>query len=326
MHRLVIEISAGDRWRRRELRGPETKLRRNKDTAKDGSMSSHKRKTAPGGDVEHSLKRCFDVLKQLQRNPRASAFMMPVDWKVLKLPMYPKLIKHPMDLGTVQAKLDMSCYNTVSDFAADVRLVWSNALRFNVEGSDIYDAAMIMQNEFDAKMTDVRSGPLRETAGNTTASGGSGSGRLFSSAGALCGEALAGCKGVVREMRKHKDAQVFLEPVDWKVLGIKDYPTIIKRPMDLGTVMKRLDTGHYTSALDVAADVDLVWNNAMTYNQDHSYIYQAAAGLKVLQPFQVVSELELRWLAARRCCRCSRTARWPPWWQLREKQVSHRMS
>ena len=24
--------------------------------------------------------------------------------------------------------------------------------------------------------------------------------------------------------------------MDWKALGIKDYPTIIKRPMDLGTV------------------------------------------------------------------------------------------
>jgi len=102
-----------------------------------------------------------------------------------------------------------------------------------------------------------------------------------SSSDTLSGDALAQCKAVIRELRKHKDAAAFLEPVDWKALGIKDYPTIIKRPMDLGTVMKRLEAGQYSSVLDVAADVDLVWNNAMTYNQDESYIYNVAADLKM---------------------------------------------
>jgi len=98
--------------------------------------------------------------------------------------------------------------------------------------------------------------------------------------GELSGDLLAQCKAAVKEVRKHKDAAPFLDPVDWKSLGIKDYPTIIKRPMDLGTVMKRLEAGQYSSVLDVASDVDLVWSNAMTYNQDESYIYAIAAELK----------------------------------------------
>ena len=44
--------------------------------------------------------------------------------------------------------------------------------------------------------------------------------------------------------------------------------------------MKRLESGHYTSVLDVTADIDLVWSNAMAYNQDESYIYQVASDLK----------------------------------------------
>merc|ERR1712216_416077 len=59
-----------------------------------------------------------------------------------------------------------------------------------------------------------------------------------------------------------------------------DYPTIIKRPMDLGTVRKRLDNGEYMSVQQVAEDVDLTFKNAMTYNVDDSWIYQAARTLK----------------------------------------------
>ena len=120
---------------------------------------------------------------------------------------------------------------------------------------------------------------MRSGAGGGGVSGGRG-GASGVSSDALSGESLASCKTVVRDLRKHKDAHFFLEPVDWKALGIKDYPAIIKRPMDLGTIMKRLEAGHYSSVLDMAADVDLVWNNAMTHNQDESYIYQVAADLK----------------------------------------------
>ena len=61
------------------------------------------------------------------KNPAAGAFLVPVDWKALKLPTYPKIVKHPMDLGTVQSKLEASRYATVEAFVADVELVWKNA-------------------------------------------------------------------------------------------------------------------------------------------------------------------------------------------------------
>jgi len=237
-------------------------------------MSSKKQKVGSGGDVERAQKHCLNVLRGIQRNPEAGAFLAPVDWKALKLPTYPKIVKNPMDLGTVEAKLSANRYATVEDFAKDVRLIWTNAQAFNLEGSEIYQIASILSDDFESKMAEVRPGPLREGGGASKSSGGS------SGQEALSGESLAGCKKVVRDLRAHKDAGPFLEPVDWKALGIKDYPTIIKRPMDLGTVMKRLEGGQYTSVHDVAADVDLVWSNAMTYNQDESYIYSLAAELK----------------------------------------------
>jgi SNF2 family DNA or RNA helicase len=49
-------------------------------------------------------------------------------------------------------------------------------------------------------------------------------------------------------------------------LGIFDYPRLIKTPMDLGLVKKRIDKGSYNSVFDAAEDVRLVWKNCMAYN------------------------------------------------------------
>ena len=248
-------------------------------------MSSHKKQKTGGAEWEKNRASCSKTLKALMKNPAAGAFLVPVDWKGLQLPTYPKIVKHPMDLGTILQKLEGSKYASVEAFLADVKLVWSNARLFNLEGSDIYEVAGLLEEEFEGKL-EVRTGPLREKgSGGGGGGGGSGSGAGASSGGggggdALSGETLNACKAAVRDLRKHKDAGVFLEPVDWKALGIVDYPKIIKRPMDLGTVLKRLEGGQYSSVLDVAADIDLVWSNAMTYNQDESYIYNIAAELK----------------------------------------------
>ena len=47
----------------------------------------------------------------------------------------------------------------------------------------------------------------------------------------------------------------FLQPVDPQALGLTDYLMIIKKPMDLGTIAKRLDSGHYASLNAVADDL-----------------------------------------------------------------------
>ena len=96
----------------------------------------------------------------------------------------------------------------------------------------------------------------------------------------LAPDELRACKAALKEIRKHKDAEPFLDPVDWKALDILDYPTIIKRPMDLGTVMQRLEANEYQSAHELSAEISLVWNNAMAYNPDDSWVYESAEGLK----------------------------------------------
>ena len=78
------------------------------------------------------------------------------------------------------------------------------------------------------------------------------------------------CMPVLRHLMDLPYGAWFSEPVDPVRLQIPDYPTIIKRPMDLGTIKRRLDQAQYHTFHDFQVDVDRVWYNARLYNpQDH---------------------------------------------------------
>ncbi|EFX67701.1 hypothetical protein DAPPUDRAFT_261209 [Daphnia pulex] len=64
----------------------------------------------------------------------------------------------------------------------------------------------------------------------------------------------------------YRHAWPFHEPVDTKKLGLIDYFQVIKFPMDLGTVMKRLENHYYWSALDCIRDINILFANCYTYN------------------------------------------------------------
>ncbi|XVE86373.1 hypothetical protein DITRI_Ditri18aG0029900 [Diplodiscus trichospermus] len=74
------------------------------------------------------------------------------------------------------------------------------------------------------------------------------------------------CSSLLERLMKHKHGWVFNAPVDVKGLGLHDYYSIIKHPMDLGTVKSRLGKNWYKSPREFAEDVRLTFRNAMTYN------------------------------------------------------------
>lgn len=77
----------------------------------------------------------------------------------------------------------------------------------------------------------------------------------------------AKCGPVLKKLMDLPYGAWFSEPVDPVKLQIPDYPTIVKRPMDLGTIKRRLDTAQYYRTFhDFQVDVDRVWYNARLYN------------------------------------------------------------
>ena len=73
----------------------------------------------------------------------------------------------------------------------------------------------------------------------------------------------------------------FYEPVDIEKLGLHDYYDMIKRPMDLGTVRKKLETRVYCNGAEFAEDVRLIFTNCYRYNANESDVVMMARKLQV---------------------------------------------
>lgn len=65
---------------------------------------------------------------------------------------------------------------------------------------------------------------------------------------------------------EQEHGEIFSARVDHVKLQLHDYLDVIKRPMDLGTVKRNLEQKVYRTFEQFAADVNLVWSNAMKYN------------------------------------------------------------
>jgi len=89
-------------------------------------------------------------------------------------------------------------------------------------------------------------------------------------------ESLQECYEILKFLQTHRDAQPFLEAVDWELYGLTDYPEIITHPMDFGTIQSKLDEGKYRDAAAFASDVRLVFDNCMKYNRPDSDLYMTA--------------------------------------------------
>lgn len=89
-------------------------------------------------------------------------------------------------------------------------------------------------------------------------------------------EALKSCNEILKELfsKKHSGyAWPFYKPVDAKMLGLHDYHDIIKKPMDLGTVKRKMDEREYKTAAEFEADVRLIFTNCYKYNPpDHDVV------------------------------------------------------
>ncbi|KAL3935367.1 MAG: hypothetical protein SGARI_003005, partial [Bacillariaceae sp.] len=80
-----------------------------------------------------AMKMCTEILRLLRKKDfeLGSFFRVPVDPVALQLPTYFKIIKEPMDLYTLQTKVDSGEVNTPVEFARLSRLMFENAMRFN---------------------------------------------------------------------------------------------------------------------------------------------------------------------------------------------------
>jgi hypothetical protein len=71
-----------------------------------------------------------------------------------------------------------------------------------------------------------------------------------------------------------------MQPVDPVSLGIPDYFTVIKHPMDLSLIKKKLESRQYAQAEEFESDFRLMCNNCYVYNPPDSDVVQLCRTLE----------------------------------------------
>jgi len=137
------------------------------DDDEDYNGSSPKIKTEPsrkrkssgssGQDtfVNEEMSDCLLLLESIMKEEIAGPFLIPVDHIELNIPTYPEVIKQPMDLGTIKEMLLGNSLANPEHFAVHIRLVFSNALTFNIEESLVGQYAKKLQTIFETKFAEM---------------------------------------------------------------------------------------------------------------------------------------------------------------------------
>ncbi|XP_017288786.1 bromodomain-containing protein 2 [Kryptolebias marmoratus] len=87
-------------------------------------------------------------------------------------------------------------------------------------------------------------------------------------------------KTLIKFLWRHHFAWPFHEPVDAYRLNLPDYYKIIKQPMDMGTIKKRLENNFYQSASECIQDFNTMFTNCYIYNKPMDDIVLMAQSLE----------------------------------------------
>lgn len=80
---------------------------------------------------------------------------------------------------------------------------------------------------------------------------------------------------VLMELKAGEHAHPFLQRVNKR--EAPDYYNVIKHPMDIGTMMKKLKQLQYKSKKEFVDDLMLIWSNCLKYNADPSHFLRKKA-------------------------------------------------
>jgi len=94
------------------------------------------------------------LVKQLLANRSSVPFQQPVDPN--EVPNYYKVIKEPMDLSSVEKKVNNGQYTKLCEFIGDVMRIFENCRFFNQPNTSIMKSAQTLETFFSQKLSQLR--------------------------------------------------------------------------------------------------------------------------------------------------------------------------
>ena len=112
----------------------------------------------PDSVMQRIMEKCNHILRFMREKDveRGAFFSEPVDPVALGIPTYFQIISEPMDLRTLHQKMEKNEITTPEEFARLSRLIFENAMTFNVDPThSVHQAARNLKAVFDQKFKDV---------------------------------------------------------------------------------------------------------------------------------------------------------------------------
>ncbi|KAH9633342.1 hypothetical protein HF086_004056 [Spodoptera exigua] len=211
-----------------------------------------------------------DVLNHMRHLPDVQPFLFPVNPKLVA--DYYRIVSRPMDLQTIRDNLRQKHYQSREEFLADVNQIVENSTLYNGPTSSLTVAAQRMLQRCVEKLAEKEEqlmklekqiNPLLDDNDQVALS--------------FILENL-----LTTKLKIMPEAWPFLKPVNKK--QVKDYYNVIKKPIDLETMGKKIQAHKYHSRNDFLRDIQLLVDNCRAYNGPNSqFTRQAEIILKVTQ-------------------------------------------
>ena len=200
---------------------------------KNKKHSINNRKKSP-------IHECHRILKYLKNLKFASEFLEPFDWEKAECHNYLDFVPTPMDFDTVTRKLENQEYATMYDFGYDIHLILANAMCYNFQSRDrIYKDSVRLHNKFTEEF--LKS--VQQCEPN---------------------EFTVKLVRILCRLFKLDHSVIFKYPVPYEAMQLRGYRDVVSKPMDLGTIFKRIHK--YNDFRAFLNDVNLTFDNCMKFN------------------------------------------------------------
>ncbi|XP_053398607.1 transcription initiation factor TFIID subunit 1-like isoform X2 [Mercenaria mercenaria] len=207
------------------------------------------------------------VLNEMRDMPNTHPFLYPVSAK--NVPDYFKIVKEPMDLQHIRENLRAKKYKSREDFLLDVNLIMKNSSLYNGPKSTLTMTAQSMLDHCLRRLAEKEDKLMRlEKAINP----------LLDDNDQVAFSFIL--ENILNRIKLVDNTWPFQNPVNKKI--IKDYYDVIEQPMDLASILKKIQSHQYQSKEGFIGDIQLILDNSIRYNgKDHAFTTTAKKMLDV---------------------------------------------
>ncbi|PSN40376.1 Transcription initiation factor TFIID subunit 1 [Blattella germanica] len=184
------------------------------------------------------------ILNEMRDLPDVQPFLFPVNPKAV--PDYHKIVTRPMDLQTIRENLRIKKYQSREEFLSDVNQIVENSTLYNERLGEKEERLMRLEKAINPLLDDNDQVALSFILDNV----------------------------VNNKLKGMSESWPFVKPVNKKL--VKDYYNVVKCPMDLETIAKKVATHKYHNRYEFLADIQRILENCILYNGKDSVYTQKA--------------------------------------------------